>query len=439
MPILSNFGIASSGAFGFASTTISTGQNFIGYFTNSGTSNFANFNNMGVDGANNIFITGSNGTDGFVFKVNPFGVFQFAKTIANSIPGVGCVVGPSGNIYVAGSSAYSSYLGKLNNNASAVQFTKYFGTSSGSVSAISRIFLDKTETYLYTIGARFTSGSGYSVFWSRFAASDLAYSDSGSYISSNNQSAYGVSADSSGNVYLSSLNKTGTTNQGSGLVWKTSTSLMSVQWAQLTTQASGTSDYTQMYATAVDSSGNVYAVGTYFINSLNETRALVTKYSSGGSVVWTKQFLAGASGARLGYTAIAIDPASSYIYCYGDFITKLDTSGNVIFHRSFSTTGTYTAGSIYVDSIAMYICQMVTISGTTGLRPCIAKLPLDGSKTGTYTVGSTSFTYSSITPSSSTTNSSSSYSLTTTSPTYADGSGSISLSDVSSAFTNTVI
>jgi len=48
-PIFSNLGVASSSSFGFASTPISAGNYFLGYFTYSGTQNLYYFSSIGVD------------------------------------------------------------------------------------------------------------------------------------------------------------------------------------------------------------------------------------------------------------------------------------------------------------------------------------------------------------------------------------------------------
>lgn len=444
-PIFSNLGVASSSGFGFASTAVSGGNFFLGYFTYSGTQNFQYFTSMGVDSAGNIFSSGSpNGADGiFIFKVDSFGNFVLAKYINNGISSRGCVVGPSGNIYIGGfysTTATSGYIVKLNNNASGILYQK---SLTGNV-GIGQVFIDKTETYVYTIGWRFDTPNR-KIIWNKYNASDLTIVDGG-YSSTNVTNAgKGGSVDSSGNIYLTGYTATGSSASYDGFLLKVASDMHTNVWKKKVANGTSSAEYTD---TCVDSSANVYSCGN--VNVSTQGRAYISKYNTSGTIQWQKQYVSGSSLQDLIYYSIAIDPSEQYIYCVGQdtssgsadtIITKLSISGTLIYHRKISaSTNTVEPGSIYVDANAMYISGSIITTGVTGRKPFIFKLPLDGSRTGTYTVGSTTITYS--TPSYSET--STVYSGTSTlvysgasTPTLTNGTSSFS--DLSTTWTPSVI
>jgi hypothetical protein len=75
------------------------------------------------------------------------------------------------------------------------------------------------------------------------------------------------------------------------------------------------------------------------------------------------------------------------------FLTKFDSSFNEIWQRTFDNQGG--AQIDYVDSEAIYIYKpqiMQTAAGNISY-PWLWKLPKDGGKTGTYTIGGVSVTY----------------------------------------------
>jgi len=444
-PIFSNLGVASSSGFGFASTAVSGGNFFLGYFTYSGTQNFQYFTSMGVDSAGNIFSSGSpNGADGiFIFKVDSFGNFVLAKYINNGISSRGCVVGPSGNIYIGAffsTTATSGYIVKLNNNASGILYQK---SLTGNV-GIGQVFIDKTETYVYTIGWRFDTPNR-KIIWNKYNASDLTIVDGG--ISSTNvtNQGKGGSVDSSGNIYLAGYTATGSSASYDGFLLKVASDMHTNVWKRKVANGTSSAEYRD---TCVDSSANVYSCGAVTVST--QGRGYISKYNTSGTIQWQKQYAPGSLN-DLTYFNITIDPSEQYIYCVGQnttsssgivIITKLDISGTLIYHRSLSigSSSYIEPGSIYVDANAMYISGNMQITGATGQKPFIFKLPLDGSRTGTYTVGSTTITYSTI----SYTETSTVYSGTSTlvysgasTPTLTNGTSSFS--DLSSTYTSSVI
>jgi len=397
-PIFSNLGVASSSSFGFASTPISAGNYFLGYFTYSGTQNLYYFTSMGVDSAGNIFVSGSNGIDGvFIFKADSSGNFVLAKNLNNGISSRGCVVGPSGNIYIGAfdtTTSTTGYIVKLNNNASGILYQK---TLSGSSKVgINQIFIDKTETYVYTIGWRYDVPNRI-IIWNKYNASDLSIVAGGTSSTNVTNQGYRGDVDSSGNIYLVGQTATGSSSTD-GFLLKVASDMHTNVWKKKV--ANGTSS-AELQDTCVDSSANVYSCGGVAVST--QARGYISKYNTSGTIQWQRQYAPSSSLQDLVYESIAIDPAEQYIYCVGNhtsssssftIITKLDISGTLIYHRSISSSGyAISPGSVYVDASSIYISGSMSINGATGKKPYIFKLPTDGTRTGSYTVGSTTIVY----------------------------------------------
>lgn len=98
----------------------------------------------------------------------------------------------------------------------------------------------------------------------------------------------------------------------------------------------------------LDSSGNVYEEGTYFDPTNEHQRAFATKIDSAGNLLWSIQIPGdNCSGNNYGWGAtVAVDRlGNSYLSstnCSGQLlVTKFDTSGNVVWQKTY--TGTLTS------------------------------------------------------------------------------------------------
>ena len=146
---------------------------------------------------------------------------------------------------------------------------------------------------------------------------------------------------------------------------------------------------------AVDGSGNVYIAGRTSSAGAGSYDALIVKYNADGVIQWQRTLGASSTDAGL---AIAVD-GSGNVYVHGyaflssgsaDFLTvKYNTSGTLQWQRTLDNSSGVTNAIGYAVSVDNSGNIYVGGGGASG-KCLIAKLPADGSMTGTYG----SFTYS---------------------------------------------
>lgn len=292
---------------------------------------------MFTDSSGNIYVAGGQDGNGgaYISKFNSTGAFvwqeDFIDATAGSFAYSTCVyVDSSSNVYVGGTATdNASYtvgiICKLNSSGT-VLWTQRIGNSTNNFN-VDAINAD-TSGNVYVSG-RYTSGAN-------VYAGILKFNSSGTlqwqkYVTSGLSDFYGVSTDSSGNVYLSG---------GSANIMQLNSSGV-IQWQRSLLGAN------YAYSIAIDSLSNVYIAGGYPGNL-----AFSAKYNSSGSIQWQRKIGATSSGAfSTGLQAISVDGKGNYYICGSS--SAADASGDFFF----------------------------------------AKLPSDGSKTGAYTVNGFSYTY----------------------------------------------
>jgi hypothetical protein len=336
-------------------------------------------NSIAVDNSGNVYTTGSfqdtvdfdpgagttnltspryNGVgDAFVSKLDSSGNFVWAKSFSGSDGegGQSITVDNSGNVYTTG------YF----------QGTIDFDPGAGT--------------------ANLTGVAGYDVFVSKLDSSGnfvWAKSFSGSTSSEVGNS---IAVDSSGNVYTTGyFHGTADFDPGAGTANLTSAGSQDVFVSKLDSSGNfvwaksfGGSSLDIGYSIAVDSSGNVYTLGIFRVTAdfdpgagtTNLTSAgindlFVSKLNSSGALLWVKSF--GGSSNEIGYS-IAVD-SSGNVYTTGyfpgtvdfdpgagtanltsagsddGFVSKLDSSGNFVWAKSFGGSSSDSLKSITFDS-----------------------------------------------------------------------------------------
>jgi len=341
---------------------------------------------INVDSSNNIYMNAMTGFDNRIIKLNSSGTAQWqagkqddmAGTLSNS--GVVSGVDSSGNYYFA-SEAYGAGVGRVGSivvfkydSSGTLQWQRYIRDAGNAGISNLGFYIDSSDN-LYVSGTRsgaivlFKLNTSGTVQWGKkYSATSLVASGS-------------LTVDSSGNVYGSGY--TTATGLARPFGFKTNSSGV-LQW--MTSVGDGTNNIYpgQPSSTAVDSSGNLY-IGIGY-----PTKQIV-KFNSSGVVEWQR---AGTAGQYLGidtsgniYSASNTTDSTSKIGIF-----KHDSSGSLQWQRTISHASTaMTVESIAVNGSGINIAGITSASGSD--KVFFARLSLDGTSTGTYTVGGYSYVY----------------------------------------------
>jgi hypothetical protein len=204
---------------------------------------------------------------------------------------------------------------------------------------------------------------------------------------------YGVATNSSGDVFFTGQNDV--SGSGRGIFIAKRNTSGTLQWQNRFGVGSGKTD--EGRAIALDSSSNAYTVGsgTTGAGAFDNDDLLVSKVNSSGTLQWQRRL--GGATPQIGL-AVAVD-GSANVYVAGRtgstskcLLVKYNSSGTIQWQRTIEASTPCQINGISVSSGGI-----IYFSGFVGNSPeqtiFSGKLPGDGSKTGTYTVGGISFTY----------------------------------------------
>lgn len=315
------------------------------------------FENLALDASGNVYAVGFVTISGFtqqaIFKYNPLGVLQWQRQLTggsfeffNNV-----VIAPSGNIYAVGDTRSSTFV--------PYQLLLYK--------------LDSSGTFQWQTAYGPTSGSNASV-------------------------ARGVCLDPDENIYVSGQALIGA-DPRVGVVFKFNSS-GTLQWQRTMPGNSGSNDWGHKIAYSPE--GSVVSLSQALIGS--EYNLVVNKKNLSGTEIWKKNtsIPGGGTGGNNGTQhGVAID-GDNNIYvtttrrlggsATEDFlIFKLDSSGNFIWGNTLGTSVRDNQYDISLDELGnIYVCGF----GNSNALGIVAKLPPDGSLTGTYGA----YTYASYDP-----------------------------------------
>jgi len=204
------------------------------------------------------------------------------------------------------------------------------------------------------------AGAGGKNYWA-FSATDSA----------TNTYAYGIDIDSSGNSYIC-----GSFGNAEMLLMKVNSS-GSIVW-----QVTLSDFYVTAFSVKLDSSGNIYVCGFSLISGLGY-QALITKYNSSGVFQWART-IGNNSGLPDIASSVDID-SSGNVYIVGSFmpyspnyddlfIIKFDSSGNQLWQKSYDDGQRTVGTSIKLDSSNnIYCCGTRNVFGSSNYQAILMK------------------------------------------------------------------
>jgi len=387
-----------------------------------------------TDSSGNVYISGESTIPGINQRVsqsakfNSSGAIQWQRKLegvaTNSAIWRAIAIDSSSNLYMAGDDTGSGgfTIAKYNSSGT-IQWQRRLGTLSSNNSGFGVALDSSANVYVVGYSTGNFGGTNYTYLIAKYDSSGVFQWQSALGASGLPSYGYAIAVDSSGNSYV-----TGYTNNaaGSGNYTITTAKFDTSGTLQWQNKLDGGS-FNLGFGIAIDSSANVYVVGETNISNANYD-TLIAKYNTSGTLQWQRR-LGSSWGGSVGY-AITVD-SSSNVYIvgaavpysgagYGLQIAKYNSSGTIQFQRVLylSIVRSVYGYAIAVDSIGnIYVTGYSAIGAASSIEIVLAKLPGDGSSTGTYTVNGYSFIYavSTLTDSSST--------LTSSSPGFGSPSG----------------
>jgi len=348
-------------------------------------------NKVALDSSGNVYVVGYGRTVNTLIVIAKYsnkGNLQWQKTLDNPTPdtdqGYAIAVDTSGNIYVtgytgvSGGNVYELLVVKYDSSGT-IQWQRTLSGASGSYDVGVSIKTD-TSGNVYVFG--YTGASNVEEFLT------VKYNSSGTVQwqrrlgGATSDYGQGVAVDSSANVYV--VGATDVSGNYDIQLAKYDTS-GTIQWQRKLTGSGSAQDLG--YAIAVDSSSNVYICGVS--NSGIATSDIqIAKYDTSGTIQWQRRL--GSTGGDEYGRSIAVD-SSANVYICGETgagriqIAKYDTSGTLQWQRDLYNNSSNAGNGITVDNLGnFYIVGTTYYSSGTKVGFITAKLPTDGTMTGTY-------------------------------------------------------
>jgi uncharacterized delta-60 repeat protein len=347
---------------------------------------------------------GSGSTDFLIAERDTEGAVQWQRLLggASIEQGHSVAIDSSDNVYLAGDT-YSQGAGSNDvslskyNSAGTIQWQRILG-GTGDEQGNSAA-LDSADN-VYVVGQTRSTGAGdFDVLIAKYNSSGAiqwqrVLGGAGTEVGT------GVALDSSDNVLVIGINYSIGAGGQDFLIAKYNSS-GTIQWQRVL----GGSGNEQGYAITSDSSDNVYVLGFSSSTGAGGDDLLIAKYNSAGTIQW--QNVLGGTGNEKGYS-VAID-LSDNLYVVGDtgsegeggndfLIAKYNSSGTIQWQRVLGGVGSDNGISISIDPLGdLYVLGGTTSTGEGGLDFLLAKLPSDGSLTGTYELDGVDIVYAAST------------------------------------------
>lgn len=296
---------------------------------------------VSTDSSDNVYLNviGYNSSNtnfyGGVAKLNSSGVVQWSTllTAAFAVSGQGggrrCGIDGSGNVYAVAINENNSFLSTMGayiiklNSSGTLQYQKQVSQVAVSLDTV---YFDMVNSYIY-VGGTWYSGASYNGFIGKYDLSLTASWQKEVYV---NGLMEGLVVDSSQNVYFS-------TNTLSRPCLQKLNSSGTFQWSIIQSPPSGGVSYIgQYHGLGIDSSNNIYLQGG--INGGQQL--LYTKFNTSGTLLAQVNVATSADGG----TSQVGSPFLQGSYAYGLMSVTPTTNGGVSSFKipnTLTTTGTY--------------------------------------------------------------------------------------------------
>lgn len=374
----------------------SSGSYFFGTHDDPANSYVNRGRGIGVDSSGNIYWgTGINDI-ARIHKIDANGNLVAQRKFVNSWISLnhpmGMSLDASNNLYFGSIGSQSSSLTSYKFDSNLNTVWKKAATISSSYDAMTQVATDEN------VGLT-SSYSSYHYFNLRNSAGTTIRSRYYQIVANNDTKTGGLAAGPSGTFFQCGTSWVGSSPYPN--IWKWNTD-GSIAWHRRANSGGG-AGFTNKTITS-DSSGNVYLVSrsTYESNDGNTTTSYLSKFDTNGNSAWSVGMNGSMLAKGLNATGVAVDSAGDvYVLCQQYAVSganalallKFNSSGALQWQRDIivGTENQQKAVSVTVDASAVYI------SGGAGINnnnlAVFAKLPKDGTKTGTYSVGGISITY----------------------------------------------
>lgn len=377
------------------------------------------------DANENIYVTGVGVGDGAsqavnVIKYDKDGTIQWQRKLdggtSQSDVGYAITVDSSNNVYVAGGyndsgnaappGGIRAFIVKLDSSGT-VQWQNLFWPSQTSPIQQSNLSTRVYGMVLDSSGNIYTTGvtnlSTNYLFVAKHNSSGVLQWFNRFYSGASRTFGYDIKINSSGNLVVGgSYGYTISSDYRSPLIAVFDTSgnlLSSVRMQDTGTTAGGTRD-ARIFKIALDASDNIYAAGVIGYGVVSGSDGpILCKFDSSLNLLWATQLHPGTLAVESPAYGVVVDsfgnPYISYFNVASSpdavVIAKFNTSGAVQWANKLSSNGAV-ATSIYTPAnwLAYSTTNLLqiyssTISSNTFIG--FAQVPLDGTRTGTYSVG----------------------------------------------------
>ena len=369
--------------------------------------NSARLNSVITDSSGNFYICGSiDGNGCLILKLNSSGVIQWQKKLTDSTTtnGTSIAVDGSGNVYVCATYSYAGndHIRIFKYNSSGTQVFKKGIYRGNNTSTVSQSIAVDSSGNIFICG--YTDLNGYNFYIAKLNTSGVIQYQFNVGGASSFDLGYSIKLASSGNFYVAgSCGDSGINgpsiikyNNAGFIQWQKRISIGNLQQVNI----------------AVDSNENVYvAQGLgYALGFGTGYKFAIAKFDTSGNIQWQKKIEAtgGYNSNDISYSIAVDSTGSAYILGSSEiggsnnmdcFLTKVDTSGTLIWQRTLkmitSGGGNEAGNEIFIDNNDNIFMVGHSTAGS-GPYSFFAKLPNDGSKTGTYFMaGSRSLGYQS--------------------------------------------